>query len=73
MQEFYIPHPFQCRGAGVTIDPKIPSVAHVYFDVDGSARYLFAMSRRELNRLARAIDRKLDEVPPDTRRRTAQR
>jgi hypothetical protein len=68
-QKFYVPHRYQSRGAGVAIDPKTPNNAQVHFDVNGSARYLFSMSRRELERLARAIQRKLEEVPPPSRRR----
>jgi hypothetical protein len=70
-QKFYIAHPFQSRGSGIVIDPKMPNVGRVYFDVDGSARYIFEMPRRELERLARAIERKLEEVPRATRRRKA--
>src|SRR6516162_8352033 len=69
-QKFYVPHRYQSRGAGVAIDPKTPNSAQVHFDVNGSARYLFSMSRRELERLARAIQRKLEEVPPPSRRRS---
>jgi hypothetical protein len=68
-QKFYVPHPYQSRGAGVAIDPKTPNIAQVHFDVDGSARYIFSMSRRELECLARAIQRKLGEVPLPFRRR----
>jgi hypothetical protein len=70
--KFYIPHPFQSRGCGVLIDPKKPHAAQVYFDVDGSARYLFAMSRGELQRLARTIERRLIEMPRARRRRKVQ-
>jgi hypothetical protein len=59
----YIPHSYDSRGAGVTIDPKSPNIARVYFDVDGRARYLFALSRRELERLARKIEHALKEMP----------
>ena len=65
--KFYVPHPFRSRGCGVVMDPKTPDIGQVYFDVDGSARYLFSMSRRELTRLARAIDRKLGQVPHASR------
>jgi len=65
--KFYVPRPFQSRGSGVIIDRKTPSIAQVYFDVDGSARYLFSMSRSELARLARSIDRKLGQVPRSSR------
>ena len=68
-QKFYVPHRYQSRGAGVALDPKTPNVAQVYFDVDGSARYFFSLPRRELERLARAIQRKLQEVPPPSRGR----
>jgi hypothetical protein len=68
-QKFYIPHTFQSRGAGVTIDPKDPNIARVYFDVDGRARYLFALSRRELERLARKIESALEHLPSPSRRR----
>jgi len=66
--KFYVPHPFQSRGWGVIIDRKRPDITQVYFDVDGSARYLFSMSRSELARLARSIDRKLGQVPRASRR-----
>jgi len=66
--KFYVPHPFRSRGFGVIIDRKNPDTGQVYFDVDGSARYLFSMSRRELTRLAQAIDRKLGQVPHNSRR-----
>jgi hypothetical protein len=66
--KFYVPHPFQARGSGVIMDLKNPGIGQVYFDVDGNARYLFSMSRRELTRLARAIDRKLGQVPYASRR-----
>jgi hypothetical protein len=66
--KFYVPHPFQSRGSGVVMDRKNPDVGQIYFDVDGSARYLFSMSRGELTRLARAIDRKLGQVPHISRR-----
>jgi hypothetical protein len=66
--KFYVPHPFRSRGSGVIIDRRTPGVGQVYFDVDGSARYLFSMSRRELTRLARAIDRQLGQVPRASRR-----
>jgi len=66
--KFYVPHSFQSRGSGVVIDRKTPDVGQVYFDVDGNARYLFSMSRRELTRLARAIDRQLGQVPHASRR-----
>jgi hypothetical protein len=66
--KFYVPHPLQSRGFGVIIDRKSSDVGQVYFDVDGNARYLFSMSRRELTRLARAIDRKLGQVPHNSRR-----
>jgi hypothetical protein len=72
-QKFYIPHRYQGRGSGIIIDPKTPNVGQVYFDVDGSARYIFAISRRELKHLARAIERKLEEVPPAPRRRKSVR
>jgi hypothetical protein len=62
-QKFHVPRPYQSRGAGVAIDPKTPNIAQVHFDVDGSARYIFSMSRRELERLAQTIQRKLEEVP----------
>jgi hypothetical protein len=67
VEKFYIPHRFHSRGAGVLIDAKAPNVAEVYFDVDGSARYLFVVPRRDLRRLARAIERQLNEVPSRTR------
>jgi hypothetical protein len=68
-QGFYIPHAFQSRGAGVAIDSKAPGIARVYFDVDGRARYLFALSRRELEKLARRMERALKEMPAPSRRR----
>ena len=70
--KFFVPHAFQSRGSGVAIDLKTPNVGTIYFDIDGSARYRFAMPRRDLARLARAIQRKLDEVPPASRRRKPQ-
>ena len=66
--KFYIPHPFQSRGWGVVVNPETPSMAQLYFDVDGSARYLFSMPRRELKRLARAIDRTFERFPKATQR-----
>ena len=68
-QKFYVPHPYQSRGAGVAIDPKSPNIAQVHFDVDGRARYIFSMSRRDLEHLALAIQRQLEKAPPPSRQR----
>jgi hypothetical protein len=68
-EKFYMPHPYQSRGTDVLIDPKAPNVARVCFDVDGGARYLFALSRRDLARLAGKIERALREMPPPSRRK----
>jgi hypothetical protein len=70
--KFYIPHPFQSRGCGILIDPRKPHAAQGYFDVDGSARNLFAKSRRELQRLVRTIEGRLIEMPRPLRHRKVQ-